>query len=355
MKTLYASLIFLFSSSLIISNPPPVPSAQETGHILVNNRILAKVGDRTLSVIDVMKKMDMLLMQGYPDLVHSLPARYQFYSSQWRSTLKQMVHTELMLADAESIELKVTDADVRETMLNKFGPHVMATLDTLNLSYEEAREMIHAELVMQRMTWYRVHSKALQKVHSQDIKSAYLAFCANHPPLEEWKYQVFSVRSTLKEVGAKVAQKAHTLLTEKHQALQDVASLLQEPTPPTEESVSVAVSQEYTANEKTLSAAHKEVLENLSVGSYSTPIAQVSRADQSVVHRIFFLKEYKKSEIPSFEKVFDKLHEELLEQAASEENALYTAKLRERFGYDDKMLEEIPEDFQPFTLVYTHE
>ena len=144
---------------------PPTLEHEDTQELVIYNRILAKVNDKTISVIDVMKKMDLFLQKYYPHLVDSKLARYQFYSAQWRDHLTQMIDQELMLADAAKIELKVADAEVREEIMNRFGPNIMTILDQLGLTYDEARKMIYDEMIMQRMIWFRVNSKALEQHH----------------------------------------------------------------------------------------------------------------------------------------------------------------------------------------------
>ena len=100
-----------------------------------------------------------------------------------------------------------------------------------------------------------------------------------------------------------------------------------------------------------MAEAHKEVLKTLLPGTFSPPIAQTSRFDQSTVYRIFYLKNHSKKEVPAFSKIAEQLKEDLLQQAATKENVQYIAKLRERLGYDEEhMMESLPADFQPFAL-----
>jgi len=51
----------------------------------------------------------------------SKTARYQFYSAQWYPTLQQMIDHELMVTDAETREVKVSDGEVREEIQTRFG------------------------------------------------------------------------------------------------------------------------------------------------------------------------------------------------------------------------------------------
>jgi hypothetical protein len=121
-----------------------------------------------------------------------------------------------MLADAEHIELKVSDAEVREEVLTRFGPNIMATLDSIGVTYEEAREQIYNEMVVHRIMWYRVHSKALRAVNPQDIKESYCLYCKKNPPVEKWRYQVLSVRSQQQETAQALSERAFELLREAH-------------------------------------------------------------------------------------------------------------------------------------------
>src|SRR6267154_3855499 len=214
------TLLFLASFCCLVhlssdEQPPSIPEYEEPRELIIYNRILAKVNDKTISVIDVMKKMDLFLQKYYPHLTGSKLARYQFYSSQWREYLTQMIDQELMIADAEKLDVKLTDAEVREELLTRFGPNIMPVLDKLGLTYDEARKMIHDEMLVQRMIWFRVNSKALSKINSLDVKAAYRQFCEQNPELEEWQYQVLSIRSLNKDVSGALAARAFELLQSK--------------------------------------------------------------------------------------------------------------------------------------------
>jgi hypothetical protein len=328
------------------SSDTPLFSEQEPGDLVIYNRILAKVNGKTVSVVDVMKKMDLFLQKNYPQHAHSKLARFQFYSSEWRGFLTQIIDTELMLADASKLEVKVTEAEVREEILNRFGPNTMTVLDKLNFSYEEVRAMIHDEMLVQRMMWFRVNSKALSSVTTQDVREAYRQYREKNPEVEEWHYQVLSIRSPDKSASASLAARAFELLRA-NLTLDLVSSQLKS----TDSQTTITLSPAMEADEKSISASHKEVLQTLAVNSFSQPIAQVSRVDNSVVYRIFHLKKHSRKTVPPFEKMAEEIKEHLLQAASNRENIQYIAKLRERLGYDEKqMMETLPDDFQPFAL-----
>ncbi len=345
------SCLFLLAPLMTIAaeSTPMMPFEGEPKHLIVDNRILAKINGKTISVVDVVKKMDVFLNRAYPQYANSKAARYQFYTAQWRNTLSQMIDGELILADAAAIELKVNDSEVRETLQERFGPNVMANLEKIGITYEEAREMIYSELAVQRMTWFKINSKALLSVNPQDIKLAYREYCEKNPPADEWKYQVLSIRGDENTTLTPVTERIRSLLSAAESSLQAVYDEVskEENRDP---SVTLTLSPLYEVNDKSLSVSHRQTLSSMTPGSISAPIIQPSR-DGSSVSRIFYLKEHIKKELPPFEKVSDRLFDELAGRAAERESTLYLAKLRQKFSFEQKhFLEALPPDFQPFAL-----
>ena len=320
--------------------------------IVINNRILAKVQQQTISVIDLMKKMDVLLNQNYPEYAKDTMARFQFYSSQWRQVLSQMIDNELILADAETKQVKIGDGDLRETIQQRFGPNIMSTLDKLGLTYEEARNMVHTDMLVQRMMWFKVNSKAIQSVNPKDIKIAYDQIRQNSEEAEEWEYQVVSIRSQNQELGEKIANLTYKLLSSNDVTTENLTTELSKHIEYDPSMTTIQISSEMKATKKDLSESHREVISRLTAHTFSLPILQKSRAQPNYhVHRIFFLKDYKKEEAPSFKDVSLRVENELINQAIQKEAYHYLQKLRKYYGYDEKSLAEtVPENFEPFQL-----
>lgn len=313
--------------------------------ITINNRILARVNGRTISVLDVMKKMEVYLARAYPDVSYSSSVRYQFFLTNWRPIFTQMVDNELILADAEQVKLKITDAEVRETLHERFGPNIMPTLDSLGISYEEAWQIIYSEMAVQRMTYFRVHSKAFQRIGPNDIKLAYKKYLQEHPPSQQWKYQLLSIRTPDQQEGDMLAKKAYQLLVEEKLPFERAIEEIKE-----NSTATIQLSQEYDASDKNLSEDHKKVLISLSPGQLSAPISQISRFDQSIVHRLFLLKDRQEIKPPTFDEMREKLHDDLIQKEVSKEFPNYLSRLRRRFNLDEKSIEALPNDFQPFSL-----
>ncbi len=342
-------LFFLFATAGLNAMPQAPSLLEEPQHLLINNRILAKVNGKTISLIDVVKKMDVFLNRAYPQYANNKVACYQFYTSQWRNTLNQMIDNELILADAAGIELEIPDGEVRETLIERFGPNVMPNLEKIGITYEEAKQMIQTELVVERMNWYRVNSKAILGVNPKHIRMAYKEYCEKNPPEEEWKYQVLSLRAKQETQLIPVVEKAQSLLTAAVDSLENVYETLksEENLDP---SIQLTLSPVYEVSGKSLSASHKETLATLKPGEITAPLVQTTK-DKSSLYRVYYLKEHTKKEVPTFEKVADQLHQQLVDEAITKETASYVSRLRQKFTFDEKYFQLlIPNDFQPFSL-----
>lgn len=340
MKTL---ILLLFITSVLAANP--FSDYSQEPKIAVQNAILAQVNGKTISMIDVKKKMDMVFHQSYPHLADSNQARFQFYQASWRHVLMDMIDNELIISDATDKEIKLTDGEVREVLEERFGPNVMQTLDKIGLTYEETWKMLKNELMVQRMTWWFVHSKAISNVTPQDIRQAYRLYLEQNPAYSEWKYRVISIR--VNEPDDALAEKIREVLSESAKE-PDEAMLKTFEVP----SVSIALSNEFTAKTQDLSDIHKASLESLTPGTYSKPSFQTSRSDKKTVYRIFYLAGKNDHPSPSFEDLSQNLKNELIQKAVVQESEGYLGKLRKYYGFDTD--QTIPEDLHPFSLEGVH-
>jgi hypothetical protein len=329
-------ILYLFAMSAI-ANPMPQVDFSDDQKIAIQNSILAKVDGNTISVIDVKKKMDLAFHKNYPHLEHSTQARYQFYEGSWRHVLMEMIDHQLILTEAAEKQIPLSDGEVREEMEYRFGPNIMLTLDKIGLTYDETWKMVKDELLVQRMTWWFIHSKAMSQVTPQDIRQAFRIYLKENPAYEEWKYQVIAIRGKTPEDTAKAV---HNLLTEKNLTPELARSFIQEIDP------SIQLSAEFSASDKELSEAHRAVLSQLNPGTYSAPVLQKSKVDNQIVARIFFLSEKINHPAPQFDTLAGSLRNELVQKAVSQESTTYLEKLRKNYPF----YQNIPNDFHPFSL-----
>jgi hypothetical protein len=311
--------------------------------IAVQNAILAKVNGKTISMMDVKKRMDMVFHQSYPQLVDSNQARFQFYETSWKHVMRDIIDNELILSDATDKEIKLTDGEVREVMEERFGPNVMQTLDKIGLTYDETWKMVRNELIVQRMSGWFVHSKAISNVTPQDIRQAYRLYLEKNPPYSEWTYRVVSIK--VDNPNDALAENVYKTLTELGQtpdAAEEALKALETP------GVSITVSNQFDAKTQDLSEIHRASLENLSPGTYSKPTFQTSRSDKKTVYRIFYLVNKSDFPAPAFEAISQQLRNDLIQKAVVQESEGYLGKLRKHYGFDEN--KSIPEDLHPFSL-----
>ena len=231
------TILFLLATLSLSANPMHDFSSDQK--IAVQNSILAQVNGKTISMMDVKKKMDMVFHQNYPQLASSNQARFQFYEVSWRHVLMELIDNELIIADATDKEIKLTDGEIREVVEERFGPNVMQTLDKIGITYDETWKMVKNELLAQRMSWFFITSKAMNTVTPQDIRQAYRHYVDKNPSYSEWKYRVISIRAD--KPDDKLADEIYTFLADKKNPENLKESLKKWEAP----GVSIAVSSEF--------------------------------------------------------------------------------------------------------------
>lgn len=340
--TMKTTIFFLLASlgTLAAQMNPADFSDQK---IAVQNSILAKVNGKTISMMDVKKKMDVAFHQTYPQFAGNSQARFQFYEGSWRHFLMDMIDQELIISDALDKEIKLTDGEIRESMEERFGPNVMQTLDKIGLTYDEAWKMLKSELIVQRMSWWFIQSKAMSSVTPQDIRQAYRLYLEENPAYTQWKYRVISIR--VDKANDPLSEQIHQLLSSSGKSPDALSEELKKLEAP---GITIAISNEFDASDKELSELHKESLASLLPGSYSEPSFQTSRVDKKTVYRIFYLIDKSEHPAPAFEDLAQQLRNDLVQKAAGEESKGYVTKLRKHYGYDSTTV--IPEDLHPFSL-----
>lgn len=341
--TLLLSTHLLFSAAYGAGEP--LIGQEASDNIFVNNRILVQVNDRPISVIDVMKKMDMLFYKQYPQYTNSAPARFQFYQLHWKQVLQDLVDKELVLADAAEAKVVVSNGDIRQAMEEQFGPNIVVNLDKVGLSFDEAWKMVESDLIIRQMIAFRISSQAFKKATPQNIRLAYEEFAKKNTRPEQWVYTVISVRDPDPDQGADVAKMAHEYLAEQSQPLEQLSEKLAS----LSATAKVTISEKFRHVEKELSPAYKEALLLLTPGTFSQPIAQKSR-DKSTVYRIFYLQEHTAEGAIPFNEVESKLRIQLFDEAASKETQAYLNRLRKHYHVDERHKEMTSDDFAPFVL-----
>ncbi len=317
----------------------PVPKkdmGMETQDLVINNRVLLKVEGKPISVMDVVKKMDLLFYRQYPEYASSTAARYQYYLNSWRPMLESVIDDYLIMADSKEKKVTVNDGETRQELERLFGPDVVLNLDKAGMTFEEAFELLKRELTVDRMTSMMVHSKAIVGVHPKVMKKRYEKMREANPPLNYWVFRILSIRG---EGHQNVAKEAHRLMTEQNVAFEDLISQLQA------QGTEIAYSDEYRQKESDLSQNYKSVLEKLAIGGGSAPISNQR------LSRLFCLKNIEKVNPPTFKETEEKIKGELMQELVGRYDEEYRKKLRAEYGLKGNYLDQLmPKGQLPFVL-----
>ncbi len=339
---------FFFLHSLLADSFPgssSFPLEEKEPSLLIQNAILAKVHDTPITVMDVVKKLDVQFYRMYPDLKEKTMARYQFYKGSWKYILQDLIHTELILLDATKKEVKISEGEIREEFENRFGPNSLLTLEKLNLTFEQAWEMLRKELIVQKMLGFFVHYRAQQRVTPETIWSAYQAHLQKNPPTKEFSYRVISVKASSKEEAKELAEKAACSLVDYTSDL-DSSKVYLDEIKRFYTKANIQISPLYSKTREDLSAPFLKALEPLQEKMFSSPI-EFSQNDSSF-YRIFYLQQIKEKQGAGYRELSAPLREEVFQKKAEEASSTYLEKLKRIYKHDIRSYPS--KDFEPFVL-----
>ncbi len=341
----------LFLCTTLLAFSTAAFAAMNDPKIFINNRILAKVNGKPISTYDVMKKMDLVFYKEYPEYVIMVDARFEFYEFNWKHEMDELIVKELILADAKESKIEISSGDLRQEMEKLFGPNTIANLDKVGMSYDEASKIVEGDLILKRMLGGRVNSKAMGQVTPSVVKTAYDVYIKEPKNIAQdiWKYRVVTIKEQKLDKTAASAVVAFDMLKSGVPFTDLIAKLKAKNIPGRKGKVTL--SDVIQNNDNEISPVYKDVLVNLSKGSFSEPFSMKSRADKSTVYRILVLDEKINGEIPPFKEMESKIKDQLINVAFDKETDLYIDKLKHHFHFRDNDLQAMmPKDYEPFTM-----
>ncbi|MCB1213545.1 MAG: SurA N-terminal domain-containing protein [Chlamydiia bacterium] len=319
--------------------------------IEVNNRILANVQGKPITVIDVQKKMDLVFYRQFPQYANLPEARQQFYETNWRHVLNDLVDKELMLADAEENKITVNNGEVRKELEKIFGPNVIENLKKANLTYNDTWELIKGELIIRKLLGGRVHVKALRKITPKEIRAEYDRTLSNYYHPAEWTYSLITIRDPDNVRCRRTAERVHYFLTEGIKDKGEVDALLAKQSDHSDQT-KISFSETYTQKKDEVSGEYLEALSQLKSGQFSRPIEQVSRRDNSKLYRIFIVTAFQNEGHTPFKEVESKIKGAMTEKILEHSTQEFLTGLRKKYRLEGDQAERYFSDsFSPFQLV----
>ncbi len=347
-KLLFLSFIAMATLNGLAAQNAPMLFEKERpkSQIRMNNRVLAIVNQKAITLLDVMKQMDMVFYQQYPQYASASEIRCQFYLISWKSALEELVDKELILVDAEEVKMEVSGADLRQEVEEVFGPNVIVSLDEAGLTLDEAMGMVKKDIILRRMLYVRVQSKAIKDVTPSEIRMAYEQYRENYEYANDWHFQIVTIRDPDPKKLERIVTKLGEVLKTERVDIDDLNARIKQFSD-VNIFTSVKISDEFQQDENDLSPKYKNILSQLTSGTYSKP--QLQNKSEIATYKILYLNDVIYDEVPSFTAMSGKLKSELMGQVASRETVEYKKRLRKQFPVT-LMDELISSNYQPFTL-----
>jgi hypothetical protein len=342
-------LTFCFLFSALFSATSQLAFSPEQHHeIIIHNKPLARVNGKTISLYDVVNRMNTVLCTKHPEAFKDKNVVFQYYQSHWKAYLEEMVSNELILADAEDKEVEVSEGDIRKKLENDYGAQLFTKLDEMGMTLEEAKEMVKRDLIIQQMTWFRAYNKALQSVTPNQVKEQYLAEKDQFKPKDHYTYQVFTLRGPT-ELAKKLGEEAYSLLNEQNKEASEVVSTLTAKCEKDNIDVKISLSSDFSMESGQIAAQHMEVLSSLPLKTFSKPVMQSGKAGDVV--RIFYIKDRETIAAQPFTILAASLKDKLTEFYAAREKKAYIDRLKKQYRAEDhETYFDLPKDYKPFDL-----
>lgn len=308
-------------------------------HLVIHNRVVLKVKGKPITVMDIVKRMDMMFLQQFPDLIDNEIARYQFYTASWRQFLEAVLDEQLIVLDAEERKIKVSEGEVRRAMERTFGSDPITSLSKIGMTFSEAYDLFEADLLVQKMNMGMVYQRALPEVKPKMILEQYQKMVAENPPKEIYHYRVLSFRAPSEQEAKEKALRAYTALVKGEVEFAKVPDLFEE------EGITVSLSEEFSRETAQMSVAHRSALKELGADTISHPVLRKG------VAYLFQVQNIEHKEVASFHEMELELQKSVLQEQIVARTDQYRKQLRERYGFGEKELAAmIPDDFSPFAL-----
>lgn len=325
----------------LYTNTDYVPSPHGP-QIVVNNTVLAKVNGKPISVVDIVKKLEMLFYQQYPDYAFSSEAKFEFFSNSWQYVLRDMINAELILADAEQRNLEANDGEIHQQLENNFGPDVIENLEKANLTFEDAYKMIRRELTANKML-DMLQFKAIQQVTPSALKEAFDKHFSEIQPTTFFHYQVLSFSSKDEALAKECSNLAKVYLRKEAASPEKVKEKLEQ-AKRYQEQVSIELSPVIQTEQGKLSSTYSNALSTLKDGEAS----DVLEGSASKPFRVFFLAQKEVRTPPSFKEVERNLNDAVFQEKLIEEQNRYLTLLRDNFAIHESDILTVPDNYQPF-------
>lgn len=328
---------------LFVGLMPFVYPAEKQTEIKADRRMLVRVRNSTLTITDVMRKMDLIFYQQFPHLRSMPKERLKFYETNWRRVLQDLVDRKLIMIFAEENHFEVPHGDVREEMEAIFGPNVLLALYDAKVPFEDAYDMVRQEIMMRRIVSFYVKGAVLASLTPQKVKERYREKYEQTLPQEKIVWHILSLKTP-----AEIDSKA--LMEKIVSSLNEGASTFEKEKETVPENCELILSPLFVTESAQVSPAIKPILDGLETNRWSAPLPAKEMKNGVAKWNAYLVKERKEGEKIPFSNVEDAIREEMAGPLLEEKRVAFMNDLAQKYDLLFAMSEKEMDAYHPFSL-----
>ena len=163
---------------------------------VLSNRPLAQVGGTPITLLDVVHKMNLQLVQSDPQILDNPTMLQSYYNQYWKVALEGCVEDELLFLEGEEKKLVVKEHQVQESLQQMIPEPFFKNLEKVKLTMDQAKVLAKKQFFRRQLEGYFLYSSALLKLTPHRIKSAYITHLKENPPEDVWQYRIVNATNT---------------------------------------------------------------------------------------------------------------------------------------------------------------
>ena len=335
--------LFVIFSIVVCSVASGETPQDHRSSIVMENKVLATVRDQIITVFDVVKKMDMIFYQQFPQYRGVPEARCEFYRANWRRIFQELVDRQLIISMAEEKHFDVTNGDIREELEEIFGPNAMMNMYEEGLSLHDVEEMMRADILLRRALSFYVHSPVISSVTPSVLRTAYEKRIEELKGGYGWVWRSATVKSKSGDCPEGVAKQMWSLLQKSHCTIEQISAELGN-------GYEVVLSQPFRSEKSEVAPTVQAVLEQLQPQTFSEPQPFTSRSDPRQGWRCYIVDERFSVKVPSFEELEALLQNEIASPVITVRTAEFFEDLRKQYGVKHLLSAEELQALEPFHM-----
>lgn len=320
-------------------------TAERADEISAEMRPLIRVRDSVITVVDVMKKMDLVFYQQYPQYRSSVRHRLEFYQSSWMKALRDILERKVIMIFADENKMDVGHGDVREEMEELFGPNVLLKLYEAGVTLDDAYEMVRQDIMMRRILQFYVRMPAVATITPQKIKERYVEQYENKTKGDKLSWKILSFRVPENLDAQQVSTKIIDSLNRNELNLERAKEKIPD-------GCECILSPQYITEIEQLAPSIRQTLESTPFGVWTIP-QQAKEGKKGMVKWSSYLVDKKiPGEKISLNLVENEIVEELAQPLIEEKKKSFMEGLMKKFDVSFVMPEKEMESFKPFRLTH---